>query len=95
MVSTLDLSGIWKLGWCDGQRGNSAFAEADSIDLVHFIDATVPGEVHLEALRQGWIADPYVGTNVLAARWVEEAIWSSMARKWGGIITPTILAGWT
>jgi len=76
MVSTLDLSGIWKLGWCDGQRGNSAFAEADSIDLVHFIDATVPGEVHLEALRQGWIADPYVGTNVLAARWVEEAIWS-------------------
>jgi beta-mannosidase len=36
----------------------------------------VPGEVHLDAMRAGWIGDPLVGTNCLAARWIEECLWS-------------------
>jgi beta-mannosidase len=77
-VSTLDLNGTWKLRWSDGQRHRTEQAEIDppEFDSNRWIDATVPGEVHLEAMKQGWIADPAVGTNVLAARWVEECWWT-------------------
>ena len=76
MTNTLDLNGTWKLRWSDGQRGRPEYANRDETDPVRYIDATVPGEVHLDVWRAGWIPDPYVGTNCLAARWVEECIWS-------------------
>lgn len=44
-------------------------------DPVKWIDASVPGEVHLDLLRAGLIDDPYIGTNVLKCRWVEEFVW--------------------
>lgn len=74
-MHTLDLNGTWKLRWSDGQRHRTEQAETGPLDL-RWIDATVPGEVHLEAMKQGWIGDPAVGTNVLAARWVEECWWT-------------------
>lgn len=40
-----------------------------------WMDAQVPGEVHLDLLREGRIDDPYVHGNVLKARWVEECVW--------------------
>lgn len=80
MTSSLSLSGTWKLWWYDGMRGRTDYRAFDAVERRRAIDARVPGEVHLDAWRAGWIADPYVGTNVLKARWVEEMIW--IYRRW-------------
>ncbi|MFH0953782.1 MAG: sugar-binding domain-containing protein [Verrucomicrobiota bacterium] len=76
MVNVIDLNGTWKLRWSDGVRGNIHAATREQTDPARYIDAQVPGEVHLDVWKAGWIADPYVGTNCLAARWVEECIWA-------------------
>src|SRR4051794_10735506 len=76
MIGSMDLGGTWKVRWSDGQRGRLEYATREPLDPDHWIDAQVPGEVHLDAWKAGWIEDPYAGTNVLAARWVEECWWS-------------------
>jgi len=76
VIATLDLNGTWKLRWADGQRGRMEYHLRDQIDPARCLDAQVPGEIHLDLWRAGRIADPYVGTNCLAARWVEEFLWS-------------------
>ena len=40
-----------------------------------WLDATVPGEVHLDLMNAGLLDDPRDGINVFKARWVEEMIW--------------------
>ena len=80
MLHTLDLSGTWQVRWTDGMRGRAEYANRDVTDPVRYIDAVVPGEIHLDVMRAGWIGDPRVDTNCLAARWVEECIWSY--RRW-------------
>ncbi len=76
MLKQLDLNGTWRVRWSDGQRGRTEFANREVTDEARYIDARVPGEIHLDVWRQGWIKDPYTGTGCLAARWVEECIWS-------------------
>lgn len=76
MFDALDLNGSWKLRWSDGQRGRPEYANRNVTDDARYIDAQVPGEVHLDLWRAGLIADPYAGANCLAARWVEECLWS-------------------
>jgi beta-mannosidase len=77
MLDTLDLGGAWRLTFTDHQRfGKPSQAEQEVTDESRFIDAQVPGEVHLDLLRAGMIPDPYVGANHLACRWVEEMEWS-------------------
>ncbi|MBA4387422.1 MAG: hypothetical protein C0404_05535 [Verrucomicrobia bacterium] len=76
MIKQIDLNGIWRVRWSDGQRGRSEFANREESDEMQYINARVPGEIHLDVWKQGWIKDPYIGTNCLAARWVEECIWS-------------------
>ncbi|MEK7765985.1 MAG: hypothetical protein AAB368_07075, partial [bacterium] len=74
------LDGTWKLCWGDGTRGRLGyvpeFTRHGKFDASRYLDARVPGEVHLDLVRAGWIADPYVRGNVLAARWVEECLWT-------------------
>lgn len=48
---------------------------SDLYDERKWMDATVPGEVHLDLWKQGIIDNPYTGSNVLKARWVEEFVW--------------------
>ncbi len=48
---------------------------SDMYDPVKWIDATVPGEIHLDLLEAGLIEDPYTGINILKCRWVEEYYW--------------------
>lgn len=76
MLNSLDLCGAWKVRWTDGYRGREHFADRDSTDPARYLDATVPGEIHLDVERAGLISDVRLGLNVLAARWVEEQIWS-------------------
>lgn len=72
----LDLGGVWRARWTDGVRGRMQGAEKDETDADRYIEARVPGEIHLDCMRAGLIPDPYVNGNCLAARWVEEMIWS-------------------
>lgn len=75
-MQRLSLDGTWKLRWSDGQRYKPAYAEREHFEPTRYLDAEVPGEVHLDLARHGVIADVYRDTNVLSARWVEEFIWS-------------------
>lgn len=79
-MNALSLDGVWKLRWHDEERSKSKHAPTEAVTDYRAIDAVVPGEVHLDAMREGWIADPMVGTNCLAARWVEECLWSYRRR---------------
>jgi beta-mannosidase len=63
----LDLSGTWKHRWTDDQRGRMEYTNANEIDPVRYLDAQVPGEIHLDLWRQGLITDPYIGPNCLSA----------------------------
>jgi beta-mannosidase len=76
MPRTIDLRGPWQLSWNDGQRGDrvSTLHAKDAVPVTA-LNATVPGEVHDELVRHGLLADPRVGLNGLAARWVEEMFW--------------------
>ncbi len=76
MTNRLSLDGTWKLCWSDGQRGRMEYVVDGRADASRYLDARVPGEVHLDLLRAGWIGDPNLGLNALQARWVEECLWS-------------------
>ncbi|MFH0879022.1 MAG: sugar-binding domain-containing protein [Lentisphaerota bacterium] len=76
MMNDLNLCGIWKLRWSDGVRGKQEFANREQVDAARYIEACVPGEVHLDLWKAGLIEDPYVGLNCLSARWVEDCVWS-------------------
>lgn len=48
---------------------------ADHRDDVGWIAARVPGEVHLDLMRAGAMADPSVGANMPKCRWPETKSW--------------------
>ncbi|NLX43221.1 MAG: hypothetical protein GXY79_07060 [Chloroflexi bacterium] len=75
MVSSVSLDGTWLLKGTDGRRGEVSTYCLTDVDERSFVQASVPGEVHLDLMRAGRIADPRVGTNALDARWVEEQFW--------------------
>ncbi len=68
----IDLSGGWQLAWTEF-AGDAAEPPAGGPAPV--LDATVPGCVHQDLLREGLIPDPFVGTNTDAALWVEHKDW--------------------
>jgi len=43
--------------------------------ITGWIPAEVPGSVHHDLWRAGWIEDPYYGMNSLACEWVENRWW--------------------
>lgn len=81
MSTTRSLDGDWLLGGSDWQRGiRPSDARQEGADERLFLPARVPGEVHLDLMRAGLIADVDRGLGVLAARWVEEQMWTY--RRW-------------
>ena len=75
MTEVIDLNGVWQLGWFDGNRGAGARLVAQAVEPNRFLEAQVPGEIHLDLMRSDLLADPNLGLNCYAARWVEETIW--------------------
>jgi len=76
MNKRISLNGTWALRWSDGERGGTvARLLAPKPDLSRALQVNVPGEVHLDLIRQGLLAEPTLGLNCLAARWVEENLW--------------------
>ena len=64
----------------------NAFCAVEKIDLTpnwkfrrageaQWLDAKVPGIVHLDLLRHGLIPDPYYGTNEDSVQWIEREDW--------------------
>lgn len=76
MTRTLDLNGKWLARWNDGQRERADYARRDTTVASRYIEAQVPGEIHLDLQRAGLIGDVHVGMNALSARWVEECFWN-------------------
>lgn len=75
MNRSICLNGAWQLGWFDGQRGSGTRLIADQPEPGRYLEAQVPGEVHLDLIRCGLLAEPNEGLNCLAASWVEEMKW--------------------
>ncbi len=76
MINKIDLNGDWKVRWADGQRGGLNFHRDEQMDPVRWIEAQVPGEIHLDLIKAGIIEEPYTGTNCLKSRWVDDCIWT-------------------
>ena len=72
----ISLNGEWDLKWADGERGGLIHHRVPGLNSEHWLKAEVPGEIHLDLMRQGIIDDPACGQGILNARWVEEMFWS-------------------
>ena len=57
-------------GWQFRQVG-----PAEAIRVSQWQAATVPGDVHLDLLKNGLIEDPFYRTNAHDLRWIENADW--------------------
>ncbi|MFS0726645.1 beta-mannosidase [Paenibacillus sp. 1P07SE] len=58
-----ELTGGWELAWTEpGERPDNS----------EWIEAAVPGEVHLDLFKAGIIPDPYYGTNFFKCMWMEK-----------------------
>ncbi|MHB1000174.1 MAG: beta-mannosidase [Armatimonadota bacterium] len=75
MLSSLDLNGTWKARGFDGQHGSPEGFIGAQADERTFIDARVPGDIHSDLERAGWIGDCNIGINAQSARWIEEQVW--------------------
>lgn len=75
MLSKLDLNGTWRARGFDGQHGAPEGYVGRDADERVFIDAEVPGDIHLDLERLGQVEDRNVGFNARNQRWVEESIW--------------------
>jgi beta-mannosidase len=71
------LAGRWTVKQLDWQPEplDAETAARASADPQGWIDAEVPGCIHLDLLRAGAIPDPFYGTNDLDVAWVAERSW--------------------
>lgn len=75
MLAKLDLNGTWKARGFDGQHGSPEAYLGLGADERIFIDAEVPGDIHLDLERVELVEDRNIGLNAQNQRWVEEQIW--------------------
>ena len=71
----ISLNARWSLAWFEEGEGIKRGAHKPKCDAGEWMDAVVPGDVRLDLMRAGKIADPFVGLNHLDSRWVEEKEW--------------------
>ena len=72
-MKTIDLNGAWQLiekPLTDPEATGPAALNWDAA-----LHAVVPGEVHLDLLRHGRIAEPLYDRNAPACAWVEDRFW--------------------
>ncbi|QSO51562.1 hypothetical protein JZ785_22580 [Alicyclobacillus curvatus] len=56
-------------------NGKSMETGKDLKGLTDWVPASVPGGVHYDLFRAGWIDNPYIDMNSLKAEWVENKWW--------------------
>ena len=74
MKQSIQLGAAWRLMPTEPGLGLIAGCSALPFDQ-RWIDAQVPGDVHLDCQRAGLIGDPFVGMNHDHCRWMEEWDW--------------------
>jgi beta-mannosidase len=70
-MENLPLSDHWQVK----QRTSDRAIDEDFADVQGWMQATVPGSVHLDLLAAGRIADPFYGLNEADLQWIGEADW--------------------
>lgn len=75
MLPNLDLSGVWKARGFDGQHGVPEAYIAPGVSERVFMDAQVPGDIHLDLEKMGLVEDRNYALNAQNQRWVEEQVW--------------------
>jgi beta-mannosidase len=73
-LQKIGISSGWKINWAEYQCKINEFSATD-LDDPSWLDASVPGDVHLELMSEGVIPDPFVGINCELIRWMEEKDW--------------------
>lgn len=71
----LSLNARWALTSFDEGQGEKHGAHLTDHDDSGWMDAVVPGDVHLDLMRAGRISDPFVGLNYLDCKWMEGKEW--------------------
>ena len=74
MKTCLPLNASWKLMHAEPNLGPTLACSALPLEE-RWVSAQVPGDVHLDYLRAGLIADPFFGINHDKLRWMEEMDW--------------------
>jgi len=72
---TLCLNGAWAVRAADFSCRDEAGYAAVCAATDGWLDARVPGEIHLDLIRAGQMAEPSVGANAPACRWPETRSW--------------------
>ncbi|MCL6518774.1 MAG: hypothetical protein K6T99_03000 [Armatimonadetes bacterium] len=72
---TISLNGRWSLAWFEEGMGEKAGAHHQGCDTKQWLEAVVPGDIHLDLMRAGKIKDPFYGLNYLDCKWTEEKEW--------------------
>jgi len=74
-MQTINLNGTWLVRpetlECIGENGWNQVRQAKD----GWIEARVPGEIHLDLIRAGQMPEPTVGANMPACRWPETKSW--------------------
>jgi beta-mannosidase len=84
----VDLNGDqWRLGRAPASSpsGRAAWADLESVE--EWLPAVVPGNVRADLHRAGRLADPLLGTQFEASRWVDEHCWWFL-RTWSLDLKP-------
>ena len=73
MSERINLNDGWQFTW--GEVSGGARDKPEPKRPSKWMRAAVPGDVHLDLMREGILADPFVGDNVDHAVWVERKEW--------------------
>ena len=73
-MQRIPLDANWRLSWSEYGSRVAEHAAADGDDS-RWMAAAVPGDAHLDLLREGVIPDPFVGLGTDACLWMEEKDW--------------------
>ena len=71
----LDLNGRWTLGWCEPGLGEGEGWPQAGPGGKQIVEATVPGDVHVDLIEAGLIEEPLYGQNAPDCAWVEQKDW--------------------
>ena len=75
MKNILELDGAWALNYFDEGSGEKQKAYLPEKVFKNGLQAKVPGDVHLDLIREKLIPEPLYNMNVKKAAWVEEKEW--------------------
>ncbi|MFW6118756.1 MAG: beta-mannosidase [Planctomycetota bacterium] len=74
-MHSLNLNGAWPLAWCEPGQGELRGWPETGPAGTELVEATVPGDVHLDLMAAGLLDEPLYGRNALECRWMERVDW--------------------